>query len=415
MRYLLVTRGIPGSGKSYWIKKNGFEPYTISPDQIRLLFTSPLMDSSGKMGISQKMNKRVWDFVYQLLEERMDRGEFVVIDATHKQAGDFQKYQQLAKKYLYKIGCVDFSDVPFATCVDRNRSREEYKRVPDSVVEKHYQTIKVSQIPKGVTVINPDLFSDLNMFFKDANDSFIVTSKKVHVIGDIQGCFEPIREYFADGIKDDELYIFTGDFLDRGIQNGLVLRWAIDNLIGRDNVILIMGNHERHLVKWASDIPAADPENDKFTNNTLPQLLQERINKSEVYKFVSQMRDNVTLIIDRRPFFISHAGLGTIPKNTERMTSKQFWNGVGAYGEPIDKLFEEQSPHYIQIHGHRNTKKLDVKASGNSYNLEGKVEFGGHLRIVTITQKDEGGLEITPIEIKNEVYDKDLIPRTDLS
>ena len=32
MRYLVFLRGIPGSGKSTFVKEEGLEPYTISSD-----------------------------------------------------------------------------------------------------------------------------------------------------------------------------------------------------------------------------------------------------------------------------------------------------------------------------------------------------------------------------------------------
>lgn len=37
MRTLVLLRGLPGVGKSTWIKAQGLEPYTLSADQIRLL------------------------------------------------------------------------------------------------------------------------------------------------------------------------------------------------------------------------------------------------------------------------------------------------------------------------------------------------------------------------------------------
>ena len=40
MRTLVLLRGLPGAGKSTWIKEQGLEPYTLSADQIRLLTLS---------------------------------------------------------------------------------------------------------------------------------------------------------------------------------------------------------------------------------------------------------------------------------------------------------------------------------------------------------------------------------------
>lgn len=67
MRLLMLFRGAPGCGKSTFIKDIGWEPYAISPDNIRMMFDSLSMQPDGSVGISQKKDAKVWGFVYQLL------------------------------------------------------------------------------------------------------------------------------------------------------------------------------------------------------------------------------------------------------------------------------------------------------------------------------------------------------------
>ena len=56
------------------------------------------------------------------------------------------------------------------------------------------------------------------------------------------------------------------------------------------------------------------------------------------------------------------------------------------------------------VHGHRNvTNNPIISADGYSINLEGKVEFGGCLRIVELSY-DDSGMHIVPIEIKNNTF-----------
>ena len=54
MRLLMLFRGAPGCGKSTFIKDMGWEPYTISPDNIRMMMSSLQMQPDGRRGISQK-------------------------------------------------------------------------------------------------------------------------------------------------------------------------------------------------------------------------------------------------------------------------------------------------------------------------------------------------------------------------
>lgn len=45
MRILLLMRGVPGSGKSTFIKQHNLEQYTLSADALRLLYSAPKMNS----------------------------------------------------------------------------------------------------------------------------------------------------------------------------------------------------------------------------------------------------------------------------------------------------------------------------------------------------------------------------------
>lgn len=52
MRTLLIIRGCMGSGKTTYIKNNNLVDYTISADDIRLLYHSPRMTDDGVLVIT---------------------------------------------------------------------------------------------------------------------------------------------------------------------------------------------------------------------------------------------------------------------------------------------------------------------------------------------------------------------------
>ena len=117
MRNLVILRGAPGCGKSTWIKENDLEPYTLCADNIRLMFQSPEPGiEKDSLFISQKNDNDVWAFLYKLMEKRMERGELVVVDATHSRSSDFSQYNDICAKYRYRKFYVDFSDVPIEVC-----------------------------------------------------------------------------------------------------------------------------------------------------------------------------------------------------------------------------------------------------------------------------------------------------------
>lgn len=101
MRVLLLLRGSAGCGKSTWIEKNGLKPYTLSADDIRLLCQSPILQPDGTVGISQSNDRTVWKTLFNLLEIRMQEGEFTVIAAinTGRNYICFEK-----DKDIFKVG-----------------------------------------------------------------------------------------------------------------------------------------------------------------------------------------------------------------------------------------------------------------------------------------------------------------------
>lgn len=83
MRKLVILRGAMGVGKTTFIKSKKLERFTLSSDQIRLMFNAPELTSQFSEQIPQYNNTKVWNLLYYLLEERMKKGEFTIVDAVH--------------------------------------------------------------------------------------------------------------------------------------------------------------------------------------------------------------------------------------------------------------------------------------------------------------------------------------------
>jgi len=49
MNNIIFTKGAPGSGKTTFLEKHGVKPYTICPDDLRLLYSSPQMNLNGEI------------------------------------------------------------------------------------------------------------------------------------------------------------------------------------------------------------------------------------------------------------------------------------------------------------------------------------------------------------------------------
>ena len=396
MRTLLLLRGAPGCGKSTWIREHGLEDYALSADKIRMMCAGPSLTINGTVAIDQTNDTVVWKMLFQLLETRMQNGEFTVIDATNSKASDINKYKELCDSYKYRIYCVDMTGLPIEVCKERNRSRPELQQVPDEVIDKIYARFETQKIPSGVTVIGPDELDRIWMKRIDLSEY-----KAVHHIGDIHGSYTALMEYFKDGLKDDECYIFLGDYLDRGIENADVLKFLME-IYEKPNVFLLEGNHERWLWVYGNGGTTKSKEFEFFTRSELDDA---GIDKKAVRKFYRRIGQCAWYTYHGREVFVCHGGLSTMPLNPTLVSTHQMVKGVGNYKDhnTVARSFDKHAAaNLIQIHAHRNVSSCPIKESEHCYNLEGHVEFGGFLRCLKLTPY---GIE--EFEIKNTVFRKE--------
>nr|WP_300868123.1 RNA ligase [uncultured Acetatifactor sp.] len=395
MRILLLLRGSASCGKSTWIAQHGLKPYALSADDIRLLCQSPVMLPDGTQGISQDNDSVVWKTLFAILEVRMQRGDFTVIDATNSKTSEMNRYKEMCETYRYRIFCVDFTDIPIEEVKRRNANREVFKRVPEAVIDNMYSRFRTQKIPSGIKVIRPD---ELDMVWTRLFD--MSSYKRIHHIGDIHGCNTALQKYLADngGIKDDEMYIFIGDYIDRGLENAETVEFLM-SVMNRKNVLMLEGNHERWLWYWANDAAGRSRE---FELITRPRLDAAKLDKKQVRQLYRKFGQCAYYRYNDKIFLVTHAGLSTLPENLSFVATEQMIKGVGSYNdfEIIAETFFDTTPdNCYQIHGHRNTKQLPVQVNDRVFNLEGQVEYGGCLRCV---QVDAEGIHC--IEVPNEVY-----------
>lgn len=384
MRTLLLFRGAPGCGKSTFIDQHGLRPYALSADEIRLMVSSPLMTRHGNMTFNPDNDTFVWRMLMQMLEKRMENGEFTVIDATNSKTSEMSKYKDLCNTYKYRIYCIDMTDLPIEVCKERNVQREPLKRVPEEAIDKMYSRFVTQNIPAGITVLKPDELDRVWMHPIDLSQY-----KKIHHIGDVHGCCTVLKEYIDGngGIKDDEFYIFLGDYIDRGIENVEVLKCLLE-IYQKPNVLLLEGNHELWLWTWANDAVAKSKE---FELGTRPQLDASDIDRRNIRKLYRKFAQCAYYTYHGKTVLVTHGGLSRMPENLTTISTRQLIHGAGNYNDCdyIADRFHKTSPEILQIHAHRNTKALPIQTYDNVVNLEGGVEFGRQLRCAQLLPNGE--------------------------
>jgi len=396
MRTLLLLRGAQASGKSTWVTENNLEPYTLSADKIRLNIANPVLNEDGSIEISQKYNKLTWELLYKYLEMRMENGDFTIIDATHSDIKLMNKYRDLANTYKYTIYYLEF-DTPLEECLKRNKERVGYKYVPEKIIERTWETIKNNEkLPSVLKKIN-SIDEIINFYTADVNEY-----KKVIIIGDIHSCAEPLKEVLKD-FSEENLYIFVGDYFDRGIQAVETFKIMLD-LLEKPNVILIEGNHENNSVK--KFINNEEKYTKSFDETTLQPLLKEfelEYIKAGLKKIYKRLRQCYAFEFSGKKFLCTHGGLPLVPK-LALVSAREMIKGVGRYETEIGEIYSENykkglCQNFIQVHGHRG-----INDGEYSYCLEGRVEFGGELKVLTID--NDGNIE--KYGIKNDVYNRGL-------
>lgn len=402
VRKLLVFRGPPGAGKSTLIQRLGLSEHTLSTDAIRLLLSSPEMTTSGRMTVSQSQHPRVFELFNQFMEERMGRGETLVLDATFARASEIKGPVQLAARHGYEVRIVDMSTVPHDRVRAQNAQRAETRRLPEGSLQAMIDVFNEPFQPPAPTITwSEDGAHEAQLRdFLSVPERDLSAASKIVFIGDLQGCLSALigpGGPLEHGFQDDTHYIFMGDFLDRGPENGQVMRYLLDHALPRSNVDFIAGNHEDHLRRWSKGQP---PVSREFADRTLPQLQAAGIKPKDAGALVAKCQEAILVRFGDVRVLVTHAGLPTVPEALHLLSSHQLTHGTGFWEDPVDEQFARNAPQgWWQVHGHRNHGHRPVMASENSINLEDAVEMGGSLRAAVL---DQDGWH--PISVRNRAF-----------
>jgi predicted kinase len=142
--YVVLTIGLPGSGKTTWYKRRGVTP--LSSDMLRNILFDDITE--------QRYQGLVFSTLRSLLRARLiAKMPWNYVDATNLSPHERRQWIKMAKSFGYEVQAV-FFDVPLAVCLERNSKRD--RQVTDDVMHKMAERLRPPAFKEGfdkITVV----------------------------------------------------------------------------------------------------------------------------------------------------------------------------------------------------------------------------------------------------------------------
>lgn len=144
---LLLTIGLPGSGKSALIHKLGLprpDVAVIAPDRIRWELFGVTFDPA--------VEPDVWTVVRAAVRGNLRRGRSVVLDATNLTRAQRSGWLRMARRYGHPVVGVYF-DLPLDRVLKQNRQRDPAWVVPEAAIAEMARLLEPPSEGEGFQVV----------------------------------------------------------------------------------------------------------------------------------------------------------------------------------------------------------------------------------------------------------------------
>jgi len=138
---VVLSIGLPGSGKSTWFKRHNILP--LSSDMVRILLFDDVTE--------QRYQDLVFSTLRSMLRARLlAKRPWNYVDATNLSPHERRSWIKLAHDFGYEAHAV-FFDVPPEVCIERNHRRE--RNVPEDVMLRMANKLRPPKFEEGFAKI----------------------------------------------------------------------------------------------------------------------------------------------------------------------------------------------------------------------------------------------------------------------
>ncbi|AEV88347.1 5'-hydroxyl kinase [Actinoplanes sp. SE50] len=149
MTRLLITRGLPASGKTTFARKLQPGVVRVNRDDLRRML-------HGERLFTQWSESQVTHAQRAAVEALLRARASVIVDDTNLRARVVREWAELAVRYGASFEVHDFTDVPLAECVRRDAGRPEQDRVGADVIRRmHERYLAGRNVPLPVPFVDP--------------------------------------------------------------------------------------------------------------------------------------------------------------------------------------------------------------------------------------------------------------------
>lgn len=382
---LYILSGIPGSGKSTFLKSLDNKEMIVSSDAIRqqIIATAPQYISDDMIGkyISESASEAAFEIIRVILKAKFKERLTVFLDFTAINDEKREPFVNLAKEYGIETEILIFNPSQ-ETIIKQNEERET--RVPLSVIDYFTENFQADS-KFDFRIMGED--KEINLVSPNIIDS----SVELDVIGDIHGLYDLLISSIESlgyeiilGIPihpQGRKLMFLGDVVDRGEDSTkclLFVKKAVEH-----GHYAIAGNHEIKLNKNIKlGLTGKAPTGSMAVIKTYSDFVKEGINLKMISEFIQSLPGYY--IHDK--FVFVHANIAYFDFKTTPFTDMIYGSHPKTNkntDEEYDKLIHLSNK--ILIRGHiPNQSVVDTV-----FSLDEEQAFAGNLVILQLDKMIE--------------------------